>query len=80
MNLDIDILINFFKKNTKSSSKNEFTEQDAPAAGGTSSGGGTTMPVWADIVGGPARGKANQIKDDTKWESGAKRGVSNQIW
>ena len=39
------------------------------------------MPKWADTVGGPTRGKANRLGlKGEKWDSGAKRGVSNQIW
>lgn len=60
----------------------EVGEQDA--AGKTSgtdsaSAGSTSVPMWRDVYGGPTRGKANQI-DLTVWNTGAKRGVSNQIW
>ena len=41
MNLDIDSLIIFYKKNTKNISKKEFKEQDA---GGAPSGGGGKTP------------------------------------
>ena len=79
MNLDIDSLIDFFKKHTKSESKKEFTEQEA--AGAAPSGGGASMPKWADTVGGPKRGKANMLgKKGEKWSSGMARGVANQVW
>lgn len=83
MNLDIDFLISFFKKNTKSSEKEEFREQDAasPSAGASTSSSGKVPPKWADVVGGPARGPANMLgKKGEVWDTGIKRGVSNQIW
>jgi hypothetical protein len=43
MNLDVESLIMFFKKNTKSSEKEEFTEQDAAAPAG---GSGKTPKKW----------------------------------
>ena len=50
MNLDVDFLISFFKKNTKSSDKEEFTEQDTAAssapAGGSTGGSGKTPKKW----------------------------------
>lgn len=79
MELDINYLISFFKKNTKNSSKSEIGEQDA----GTGSGGstGASMPKWEDVVGGPARGKANMLgKKGEIWTTGAKRAVANQVW
>jgi hypothetical protein len=79
MNLDIDFLIKFYKNNTKSESKEEFTE--AEGEGSSAPSGGSTMPQWADIVGGPVRGKANMLgKDGEVWSTGVKRGVSNQTW
>lgn len=81
MNLDVDYLIKFYKNNTKSVDKEEFTEQDAAASSPTSGGGGKSMPKWEDVVGGPVRGKANPLgKSGEKWESGVKRGVANQVW
>jgi hypothetical protein len=78
MNLDVDFLIEFFKKNTKSENKSEFSEQET---GGAPAGGGASMPKWADTVGGPKRGKANMLgKKGEVWSSGMARGVSNQIW
>ncbi len=83
MNLDIDFLIDFFKQNTKfDSEKEEFTEQDAGASGGGSTGGGTSkpMPKWAETY--PIkRGKANMLGlKGEKWESGLTRGAANKIW
>jgi hypothetical protein len=77
MNLDIDYLIHFFKKNTITEPKQEFSEQDAAPSGG----GGKAMPTWAGTVGGPARGPANMLgKKGEKWDTGIKRGVANQVW
>lgn len=81
MELDVDYLINFFKKHTVSE-KMEVGEQET-AGGGESSGGGgaTAMPKWADVVGGPTRGKANMLgKKGEVWATGLNRGVANQIW
>jgi hypothetical protein len=81
MNFDLENLISFLKKHT--TSKMEFGEQEAggekTSGGDSASAGATTVPMWKDIVGGPQRGKANQL-DVTVWNTGAKRGVSNQIW
>jgi hypothetical protein len=80
MNLDIDFLIKFYKNNTKSESKEEFTEQETAGAA-PSGGSGKAMPHWADIVGGPARNKANMLgKKGEVWNTGVKRGVGNQTW
>lgn len=80
MNLDVDFLIKFYKNNTKSVDKEEFTEQETAGAA-PSGGGGKAMPKWADVVGGPARGPANMLgKTGEKWDTGVKRGVANQIW
>ena len=48
MELNVDFLISFFKKNTKIENKSEFTEQDAGAsAGSTPTGGsGKTPKKW----------------------------------
>ncbi|MFZ4600464.1 MAG: hypothetical protein ACOYNN_17625 [Terrimicrobiaceae bacterium] len=83
MNLDVDFLIKFYKNNTKSVDKEEFTEQETSAGGSSapSGGSGKAMPKWADVVGGPARGPANMLgKAGEKWDTGVKRGVANQIW
>lgn len=83
MNLDVDFLIEFFRKNSNLSDRTEFKEQEA--AGGTApssgGGGGKAVPKWADVYGGPKRGKANMLgKGGEKWETGLNRGVANQIW
>jgi hypothetical protein len=47
MNLDVESLIFFFKKNTKSFEKEEFTEQDSAAGGTTGSAPtGKTPKKW----------------------------------
>lgn len=79
MNLDVDYLIKFYKNNAKSVDKEEFTEQETGASSG--GGGGKAMPKWEDVVGGPARGKANPLgKKGEVWSTGVKRGVANQVW
>ena len=75
MNLDIDYLINFFKKHSGDIGKEEMGEQEAAAAAAPSStAGGTTsgksVKKWET---GLTRGKSNQIAN-TKWESGRKFG------
>ena len=85
MNLDIDFLINFFDKFTKSEGKSEMGEQEAPAAATapsspSSGGGGKSMPKWEDNY-SIKRGKANMLgKNGEKWETGLTRGLANQIW
>jgi hypothetical protein len=80
MNLDVDFLIDFFRKHTPVKKNKPLDEQDAPAAapepapapasapsGGESSGGGGKTPKkWES---GLTRGKANPV-GNTKWESG----------
>lgn len=84
MNLDIDFLIDFFKKHSIDKIKKEIPEQDtaSPTSGGGTSTGGTgkAPPKWADSY--PIkRGKANMLgKGGEKWESGLTRGAANQIW
>lgn len=71
MNLDIDFLMEFMKKNTRPISKKDLGEQDSSPEGETSSGGqGRAIKKWET---GITRGKANQIAN-TKWESGRKFG------
>jgi hypothetical protein len=85
MNLDVDYLIDFFKKYTDKA-KGEIGEQDAPAAAPASStapstgGSGKAPPKWADSY--PLkRGKSNPLmKSGEKWETGLTRGAANQIW
>ena len=79
MNLDTYFLINFLKKNTKSS-KDEIGEQDSATPSSTTSSTGKAPPKWEDSY--PIkRGKANPLtKSGEKWETGMTRGAANQIW
>lgn len=84
MELNIDNLIYFFQKNTRTSSEKpeEMGEQDAPET--PSSGGGSApssnVPKWADLY-ALKRGKANMLgKSGEKWNTGLNRGLANQIW
>jgi hypothetical protein len=85
MILDVDFLIDFFKKHTKEDSKEEMGEQDvaAPAASSpapSTGGGGGSVPKWADTY-NLTRGKANKLGlAGEKWETGLTRGAANQIW
>jgi hypothetical protein len=78
MTLDIDFLIEFFKKYTIDENNGEIDEQDAEASYG--GGGGSSVPKWADSY--PlTRGKANRLgASGEKWETGLTRGAANQIW
>jgi hypothetical protein len=77
MVLDIDFLIDFFKKHTKNEPKGEMGEQDDTSS---SSSGGGNVPKWSDSY--PiTRGKANRLgASGEKWETGITRGAANQIW
>ena len=84
MILDVDFLIDYFKKHTKEDSKGEMGEQDAPAAAPSSApstgGGGGSVPKWAETY-NLTRGKANKLGlAGEKWETGLTRGAANQIW
>jgi hypothetical protein len=81
MNLEVDFLIDFFNKYSGKDSKEEMGEQDAaPAASSPSSGGGGSVPKWADYY-QTKRGPANMLgKTGEKWETGLARGSANQIW
>ena len=81
MILDVDFLIDFFKKFSNTESKGEMGEQDAAAASpATSSGGGGKVPKWSDSY-QTTRGKANKLgASGEKWETGLTRGAANQIW
>lgn len=76
MNLDVDFLINFMKKYTKTKG-GEINEDDAPApapsaapAGGSSAPAGRAVKKWES---GITKGKANQTAN-TVWTSGRKDG------
>jgi hypothetical protein len=83
MNLDIDFLINFFDKFTKSEGKSEMGEQEAaaaPAAAPSSGGGSSSVPKWADNY-SIKRSKANMLgKAGEKWSTGLTRGLANQVF
>lgn len=81
MNLDVDFLIDFFRKNTPIKKEKPLDEQDAPeaaapapepapAASAPSSGGGG---------GGSTSGTAPTGKTPKKWESGVSRGKANPV-
>jgi len=77
MILDVDVLIQFFKKYSDGYDKQEVGEQEAAPASG---GGGTKVPKWADSY-TITRGKANRLgASGEKWDTGLKRGAANQIW
>lgn len=84
MTLDVDFLIDFFKKHTDKKDVGEIGEQDAPAAASTSApssgGSGKSVPKWADTY-SIKRDKANRLgSSGEKWETGLTRGAANQIW
>jgi hypothetical protein len=83
MNLDVDYLIDFFTKNSDPVNDEEETgeigEQDA-ASPAPATGGGGSVPKWADFY-QTKRGAANMLgKAGEKWETGLTRGSANQIW
>jgi hypothetical protein len=76
MVLNVDFLIDFFKKYTKENEKEEIGEQGLTSP----SGGKTSVPKWADTY-TLTRGKANRLgATGEKWNSGLTRGAANQIW
>lgn len=81
MILDVDFLIDFFKKHSGGEVKGEMGEQEAAAAPAPSSGGsGKAPPKWADTY-QTKRDKANRLGlAGEKWETGLTRGAANQIW
>ena len=82
MILDVDFLIDFFKKHTNEDSKGEMGEQDAASSSPAPStgGGGGSIPKWADTY-TLTRGKANKLGlAGEKWETGLNRGAANKIW
>jgi hypothetical protein len=83
MILDVDFLIDFFKKHSGGEVRGEMGEQDAaPSAPSapTSGGSGKSVPKWADSY-QLKRDKANRLGlAGEKWETGLTRGAANQIW
>lgn len=81
MTLDVDFLIDFFKKFSNTEKKGEMGEQDAAAAASPApSSGGGKVPKWSDSY-TITRGKANRLgASGEKWETGLTRGAANQIW
>jgi hypothetical protein len=78
MNLDIDFLIKFYKNNTKSESKEEFTEQDAAAGASAPSGGsGKTPKKWES---GRKFGKTYMNDPKYVWNSDVQRGHANSLF
>ena len=80
MNLDIDFLIKFYKNNTKSVDKEEFTEQDAAGGGTTTStggGGGKTPKRWES---GRKFGKTYMNDPKYVWNSDVARGHANSLF
>ena len=72
MNLDVDFLIDFFRKHTPIKKNKPLDEQDAPDAAPapapepSAPSSGKTPKKWET---GLTRGKANPV-GNTKWESG----------
>jgi hypothetical protein len=81
MTLDVNFLIDFFRKYSNNQPKGEMGEQEAAAASpAPSSGGGGKVPKWSDSY-NITRGKANRLgASGEKWETGLNRGAANQIW
>jgi hypothetical protein len=81
MILDVDFLIDFFKKYSGGEVRGEMGEQDAAAPTTPSSGGsGKGVPKWADSY-TLKRDKANRLGvAGEKWNTGLTRGAANQIW
>jgi hypothetical protein len=78
MNLDVDFLIKFYKNNTKSESKEEFTEQETAAAGASPSGGsGKTPKKWES---GRKFGKTYMNDVKYVWNTDAQRGHANSLF
>jgi len=83
MILDVDFLIDFFRKHSGTETRGEMGEQDAPSAAPSSApstGGGGSIPKWEDTY-TITVGKGNpRMKSGQKWETGLTRGAANKIW
>ena len=78
MNLDVDFLIKFYKNNTKSVDKEEFTEQDDAGASSAPSGGsGKTPKKWES---GRKFGKTYMNDPKYVWNSDVQRGHANSLF
>jgi hypothetical protein len=77
---EVDEIISLMKRFTKSEKDGELDEQDAPATGGASGGGGSKYPTVTKWESGVTRGVANQI-GLTKWRDITKitRGKANTL-
>lgn len=76
MELDINNLISFFKKNTKSTEKGEFTEQEA-ASSPSGGGSGKTPRKWSS---NRKFGKTYMNDPKYVWKSDVTRGPANQLF
>jgi hypothetical protein len=77
MELDINNLILFFKKNTINTDKEEFTEQDAAAGAAPSGGSGKTPKKWES---GRKFGKTYMNDPKYVWNSDVQRGHANSLF
>lgn len=75
MNLDVDFLISFYKKNSLRTSKKELPEQDA--GGGSSGGSGKTPKKWES---GRKFGKTYMNDPKYVWTSDIVRGKANSLY
>ena len=78
MRTDVDYIISLMKEYTTKQNGELGEQDDAPSSGGGE--GYPTVSKWSEVIGGPARGKANMLgKSGEKWATGLIRGVANQI-
>ena len=78
MRTDINYIISLMKRYTPKNDGELGEQESSPASGGGE--GYPTTSKWSEVVGGPARGKANMLgKSGEKWGSGLTRGVANQL-